>query len=158
MVPRRAAAAPLPVQQAAAIERAELEHPVSTPPGVDRRAAVHDAAVHGVRIAGAIERGRATPPSSPAQQQGGAAASAASSQGVPLPLARRGASDELIGPTEDVDPLGPIHGIGDGPDDERRDDDEEQDESDESATDDGETSDPEREHEHEHEHASETRP
>jgi hypothetical protein len=91
---------------AANVERAELEHPVQAPSGVDTRAMVHDAALHGNPIAAAIER------SERAQQLGGAAASAASGQATE----RSVDAVDVGGDEQDAtDPLAPLTRIDDDP-------------------------------------------
>ncbi|MCW2926194.1 MAG: hypothetical protein JWM86_162 [Thermoleophilia bacterium] len=78
----------------AATVRSELEQ-APLQPSVVARALVHDAAIHGGRLAGAIEDAAAGAPPTPgavsdvsdrAQVLGGAAASAASGQATPRPV------------------------------------------------------------------------
>jgi hypothetical protein len=91
---------------AASVERAELEHPIATPRGVDARATVHDAAQHGNPIARAIER------TERAEQHAGAAASAGSGQ-AGRPAHDDAAADE--DPSELTDPLAPVTRVDDDP-------------------------------------------
>jgi hypothetical protein len=77
-----------------AADHEQLVHPVLHAHDVDVTAEVHDSALHGDRIAGAIERSNPAVPSERAQQLGGAAASAASGQSRPMDLERASEVDE----------------------------------------------------------------
>jgi hypothetical protein len=77
-----------------AADHEQLVHPVLHSHDVDVTAEVHDSAMHGDRIAGAIERSNPAVPSERAQQLGGAAASAAAGQGRPMELEGVAETDE----------------------------------------------------------------
>lgn len=111
-MPPRAAPAPA-VQVGAAATHEQIEHPVRSPGGVDGRATVHDAAMHGNRLAAAIEQQGRPAPSERAQHLGGAAASAASGQATPLDSgAAVSATDEEEGRD---DPLARVSAIDEDP-------------------------------------------
>lgn len=118
--PRPARATPPPDGRTAPYERAtlapgiaheQLEHPISTPRGVDRTAGIHDSAAHGDPIAAAIERAHTADPTDRAQQLGGAAASAASGQSARIELT--GAGDAAAGEGAGVDPFAPVESVTD---------------------------------------------
>ena len=97
------------------VEHEQIDHPIHEPRTVERRAAVHDAAVHGNAIAAAIERAHTADPSDRAEHLAGAAASAGSGQATP--------DEPVPAPSEHeerVDPLAPIPPVDDEPDRKRR--------------------------------------
>ncbi|MCW2922738.1 MAG: hypothetical protein JWM98_142 [Thermoleophilia bacterium] len=97
----------------------EVEHPVLAPADVEARATVHDAALHGGRMARAIEQAAAGAPGQAAapgtrpdvndraQQLGGSMAAASSGQASP----RADAPDVDDPQLDHVDPLAPISRI-----------------------------------------------
>lgn len=102
---------PADEQLAPALQRAQIApEAVSEPHSVGKRAAVHDAAVHGSGIARAIESAqRGSDAHLINQQLAGAAASAASGQATPV--------DRVVASSDDdhaaVDPLAAAARIGD---------------------------------------------